>query len=184
MPANTFECTRLTINEIVGDYTHLIQDIRELNPTCKILFTVSPIRHAKDGAHGNQLSKAILLLAIEQLQHLFPEQVLYFPAYEIVLDELRDYRFYNEDMNHPSPLAVVYILERFSNTYFARVTQPIINACHKIQKDLTHNPVNKDSNAYKAFLKQIVLKINEVEKKYPNLDLEKEKERCHTLLNP
>lgn len=183
MPAGTFNRTRMSIEEIVADYTTLIQDIQQLNPTCKFLFTVSPIRHAKDGAHSNQLSKAVLLLAIEQLQCLFPEQALYFPAYEIVLDELRDYRFYNEDMNHPSPLAVDYVWERFSETFFAKETLTIINECQKIKKDLLHKPIDKDSNAYRNFLKQIVLKINAFEKKYPNLDLEKEKERCHTLLN-
>lgn len=183
MPTSTFDRARLSVNEIVEDYTLLIQDILEINPTCKIMFTVSPIRHAKDGAHGNQLSKAVLLLAIERLQGLFPGQIVYFPAYEIVLDELRDYRFYNDDMNHPSPIAVNYIWERFAESFFLPETQTIINECQKIKKDLLHKPFNKDSKAYMAFLKQIVLKISEVEKKYPNLDLEKEKERCHTLLN-
>lgn len=183
MPANTFERTRLTVDEIVKDYTELIQDIQKLNSTCKFLFTVSPIRHAKDGAHGNQLSKAILLLAIERLQELFPGHIAYFPSYEIVLDELRDYRFYSEDMNHPSPLALEYIWKRFSESFFSPQTQTIINECQKIKKDLLHRPINKDSESYRAFLKQIVLKINRVEEKYPNLVLEKEKERCHTLLN-
>ena len=183
MPAGIFERTRMTIDEIIEDYTALIQDIRKQNPLCKFLFTVSPIRHAKDGAHGNQLSKAILLLAIEQLQELFPDSVVYFPSYEIVLDELRDYRFYNEDMTHPSPLALEYVWERFSGSFFSGQTQTIIKECQKIKKDLLHRPINKDSKAYRAFLKQIVLKINGVEEKYPNLDLEKEKERCHTLLN-
>ncbi|NDV81274.1 GSCFA domain-containing protein [Bacteroides sp. 51] len=183
MPANTFERTRLTVDEIVKDYTELIQDLRKLNPSCKFLFTVSPIRHAKDGAHGNQLSKAILLLAIERLQEFFTDHVVYFPSYEIVLDELRDYRFYNEDMNHPSPLALEYVWERFSESFFSRQTQTIIKECQKIKKDLLHRPINKESTAYRAFLKQIVLKINGIEEKYPNLDFEKEKERCHTLLN-
>ena len=183
MPAATFERTRLTVDEIVKDYTELIQDIQKLNSQCKFMFTVSPIRHAKDGAHGNQLSKAILLLAIEQLQERFPDRVVYFPSYEIVLDELRDYRFYNEDMNHPSPLALEYVWERFSGSFFSAQTQTIIKECQKIKKDLLHRPINKESKAYRAFLKQIVLKINGVEEKYPNLDLEKEKERCHTLLN-
>lgn len=183
IPAGAFERTRLTVDEIVEDYTALIQDILVLNPRCKFLFTVSPIRHEKDGAHGNQLSKAILLLAIERLQGIFPGCVVYFPSYEIVLDELRDYRFYNEDMNHPSPLAVEYIWKRFSESFFSPQTQTIIKECQKIKKDLLHRPINKDSMAYRAFLNQIVLKINGVEEKYPNLDLEKEKERCHTLLN-
>lgn len=184
MPANIFDRTCLTVNRIVEDYAELIQDIQRINPRCKILFTVSPVRHAKDGAHGNQLSKAILLLAIERLQELFPGHTAYFPSYEIVLDELRDYRFYDDDMNHPSTVAVDYVWERFSESFFLPETQTIVNECQKIKKDLLHKPFNKGSEGHRAFLKQIVLKINEVEKKCPNLDFEKEKERCHTLLNP
>jgi hypothetical protein len=183
MPADTFEHIRLTVGEIIEDYAELIREMQKINPKCKFLFTVSPIRHAKDGAHGNQLSKAVLLLAIENLQKMFPEHVLYFPAYEIVLDELRDYRFYNEDMNHPSPMTVNYVWERFTECFFSPETRAIIKECREIRKGLLHNPVDKDSDSYRAFLKQIVLKIGEVEKKYPNLDFEKEKERCHTLLN-
>lgn len=183
MPADIFEHNRLTVGEIIEDYAELIREMQKINPVCKFLFTVSPIRHAKDGAHGNQLSKAILLLAIENLQKMFPEHVLYFPSYEIVLDELRDYRFYNEDMNHPSPMAVDYVWERFSECFFSSETQTMIKACQKIKKDLLHSPVDKTSNSYRVFLKQIVLKIGEVEKKYPNLDFKKEKERCRTLLN-
>lgn len=183
MPANKFERTRLSVDEIVMDYTGLIHDILELNPECKLLFTVSPIRHIKDGAHGNQLSKAVLLLAIERLQEIFPANVFYFPSYEIVLDELRDYRFYKEDMNHPSPVAINYIWERFGESLFSKETQKVIKECQNIRKDLLHRPMNKDSEAYNAFLKQIVLKISAIEEKYPNLDFEKEKEQCHTLLN-
>ncbi len=88
------------------------------NPNLKILFTVSPIRHIRDGMHANQLSKSTLLLTIDRLQQLFPKQVFYFPAYEIVLDELRDYRFYADDMLHPSPLAVNYLWKCFSDSFF------------------------------------------------------------------
>jgi hypothetical protein len=183
MPAATFEHTRLTVEEIVEDYAALIEEMRQINPACKYVFTVSPIRHAKDGAHGNQLSKAVLLLAIDRLQKMFPEDVLYFPSYEIVLDELRDYRFYNEDMNHPSPTAIVYIWERFAECFFLPGTQKVIETCRDIRKALMHRPMDGSSEGYIAFLKQIVLKINELEKKYPNLDFEKEKERCHTLLS-
>jgi hypothetical protein len=183
IPANTFEHNRLTVSEIIADYAGLIQEMQKINPRCKFLFTVSPIRHAKDGAHGNQLSKAVLLLAIEGLQEMFPGNVLYFPTYEIVLDELRDYRFYAEDMNHPSSMAIDYVWERFGECFFSPETQAMINECRKIKKDLLHNPVDRNSDSYCAFLKQIMLKISEVERKYPNLDFKKEKERCHTLLN-
>jgi hypothetical protein len=157
--------------------------MRQINPACKYVFAVSPVRHAKDGAHGNQLSKAVLLLAIERLQKMFPEDVFYFPSYEIVLDELRDYRFYNEDMNHPSPAAISYVLERFAECFFSPETQKVIETWRNIRKALMHRPIDGSSEGYIAFLKQIVLKIGELEKKYPNLDFEKEKERCHTLLN-
>lgn len=183
IPADAFERKRLGVEEIVSTYTSLIEDIRAINPNCKLLFTLSPIRHLKDGAHGNQLSKSILLLAVDQLQRLFPGQVFYFPAYEIVLDELRDYRFYADDMTHPSSVAVAYVWERFSTTFFSEETQSIVKECLKINKSLLHKPFDTTSEGYIVFLKQLVLKIDEIAKKYPNLDLEKEKKQCRTLSN-
>ena len=112
IPAQEFERSRLSVENIVEEYVELIERLREINPGLRILFTVSPIRHWKDGAHGNQLSKATLLLAIDQLREKL-EYVYYFPAYEIVLDELRDYRFYADDMLHVSGFTVDYIWERF-----------------------------------------------------------------------
>ena len=109
----------LTVDEIVDEYTRFLKELRNQNSTLKVLFTVSPIRHIRDGMHANQLSKATLLLAIEQLQSIFPTTIFYFPSYEIMLDELRDYRFYADDMLHPSPLAVNYLWERFSDVFFS-----------------------------------------------------------------
>ena len=105
--------SQLSVSEIVSDYTSLLSGLLARIPRLKILFTVSPIRHVRDGMHANQLSKATLLLAVNQLQATFPEHVFYFPAYELLLDELRDYRFYAEDMVHPSEIAIRYIWERF-----------------------------------------------------------------------
>lgn len=182
MPASHFERTRLSVDEIVAHYTALLQDIFVLNPDCKVVFTVSPIRHTKDGAHGNQLSKATLLLAIERLQTLFPHNALYFPSYEIVLDELRDYRFYNDDMAHPAPIAIKYIWQRFSEAFFSKTTQGIIGECEKINRDLTHRPFNKDSEAYRTFVHQLMAKIDTMAQKYPYIDFEGEKERCRMLI--
>lgn len=109
LPESNFNRRLLSVDEIVNEYTSLIAGMTARNPNLKILFTVSPIRHIRDGMHANQLSKSTLLLTIDRLQQLFPKQVFYFPAYEIVLDELRDYRFYADDMLHPSPLAVNYL---------------------------------------------------------------------------
>ena len=154
------------------------------NSHLKVLFTVSPIRHIRDGMHANQLSKSTLLLAIDRLQQLFPDHVFYFPSYEIVLDELRDYRYYADDMLHPSPLAVRYLWERFSEAFFSAETKQVITAIEDITKDLSHKPFHPESEAYQRFLGQIVLKIERLIGKYPYLDFQKETELCHIRLNP
>lgn len=138
-PAGDFERFCLTPEEIVGVYRLLIRQLREVNPKLRIVFTVSPIRHWKDGAHGNQLSKAVLLLAIDRLVQEFPE-VYYFPAYEIVMDELRDYRFYGEDMLHISSLAVEYIWEKFKETWISPAIEPLMKRVDKLNKSLAHRP--------------------------------------------
>ena len=116
LPEKMFDRQLLTVGEIVAEWKSLLLSLWKQNPELKILFTVSPIRHWKDGAHGNQLSKATLLLAIDALQKEFPEHTAYFPAYEIMMDELREYRFYADDMLHPSTTAIEYIWERFTGS--------------------------------------------------------------------
>jgi predicted DNA binding protein len=118
----------------------------------KIIFSVSPIRHWKDGAHENNVSKSTLLLAIDELQKQF-KRVEYFPAYEIQMDELRDYRFYASDMLHPSDVAVDYIWSRFSETYFDERTTRMKKEFEQLAADLSHRPLHPDSEEYKAFLK-------------------------------
>ena len=109
----------------------------------EILFTVSPIRHWKDGAHENQLSKATLLLATDALQKDYPDRIAYFPAYEILMDELRDYRFYADDMLHPSPLAIDYIWQRFIENFLSTDTSAILKEWGDIQKAINHKPFNR-----------------------------------------
>ncbi|MBS5639585.1 MAG: GSCFA domain-containing protein, partial [Bacteroides sp.] len=176
LPESHFLRYRLSVEEIVEDYTALITEMSALNPELKWLFTVSPIRHIRDGMHANQLSKSTLLLAIDRLQQLFPERVFYFPSYEIILDELRDYRFYADDMLHPSPLAIRYLWERFSETFFSSETKQVIVAVQDIRRDLAHKPFHPESEAYQRFLGQIVLKIERLIGKYPYLDFQKETE--------
>ena len=132
--------------------------------------------------HANQLSKSVLLLAVDRLQAAFPENVFYFPAYELVLDELRDYRFYAEDMVHPSEMAAQYVWERFSSVCFSAETLQIIEESENIRRALAHKPFHPDSEEYKRFLGQIVLKIDRLNGKYPYLDFQKERELCHTRL--
>lgn len=166
LPANQFCRYRLNVESIVSEWAVLIKIIHAVNPKLKILFTVSPIRHLKDGAHENQLSKSTLLLAIDEICKM-NKKTAYFPSYEIVLDELRDYRFYNADMIHPSTVAVKYIWERFSDIYFSARTVQIMNEWNKIRTAIHHRPFNVDTEEYKHFLKQTMLRLKDFTNKYP-----------------
>ncbi|RGN31191.1 GSCFA domain-containing protein [Bacteroides oleiciplenus] len=181
-PESVFTRRQLSVQEIVSDYTSLFSGLIARNPKLKVIFTVSPIRHVRDGMHANQLSKATLLLAIDQLQATFPEHVFYFPAYELLLDELRDYRFYADDMVHPSPQAVRYVWEKFVQTCLSEDALEIMQESENINKALSHKPFHPESDGYKRFLGQIVLKIDRLNKKYPYLDFQNEKEICHIRL--
>ncbi len=117
-PGERFEKLFAMPDQIVELYSKLVRRIQQANPNLRLLLTISPVRHIKDGFIENQQSKAALILAAKALCDDFPEVISYFPAYEIVMDELRDYRFYAEDMVHPNDIAVKYIWERFVDTYF------------------------------------------------------------------
>ncbi len=183
LPERTFIRQRLSVEEIVESYIPLIEALLQCNSTMKVLLTVSPIRHLRDGLHTNQLSKSTLLLAADRLQTLFPETVFYFPSYEIMMDELRDYRFYADDMAHPSSLAVDYLWECFFKSLFTEATQTLIAEVQNIHRDLAHRPFRPESDAYKRFLAQIVLKIEQLNDKCPYLDFQKELALCRTPLN-
>lgn len=180
-PDRLFERRLLTVEAIVGTYADLLAEVRKINPTIKVLFTVSPIRHVKDGMHGNQISKSVLLLAVDALRHQCRD-CYYFPSYEIMMDELRDYRFYADDMVHPSQMAVGYLWECFDKTYFGTATRQAIKAWEEIKKALGHKPFDAHSDAYRKFLTQIVLKIDQLKEKFPYFDLQKESEECQARL--
>lgn len=173
LPASEFERYRLNIHDIVQEWNDLIGILKDINPSLQIIFTVSPIRHLKDGAHDNQLSKGTLLLAIDQLMEE-NDGIHYFPSYEIILDELRDYRYYNEDMIHPSPVAIKYIWDLFSETYFDKQTISINKEWIKINNALNHRPINSEGEEYKLFLKQTLLKLKAFNEKYPYICCDKE----------
>ncbi len=169
-PERFFDRKKLSSHVITEIYKPLIKRLKNISPNIKILFTVSPIRHARDGMHENQLSKATLLLAIDELCHEFPDVAFYFPSYEIMLDELRDYRFYKDDFIHPNSLAIEYIWHRFASAVFSSKTKSIIDECSKINKLLQHKPFHPNSKDHQLFLSQTVLKIELLKKKYPNLE--------------
>ena len=180
-PDKTFRRLMLNAEAFVEECRDVLKKCREVNPNLKVLFTVSPIRHAKDGMHGNQLSKATLLLAIDEICRTCPN-CFYFPSYEIVMDELRDYRFYADDMIHLSSKAVEYIWECFSRCYFSKETQAIMKEWAEVKRALDHKPFRPNSDAYRAFLSQIVLKIMQMKEKFPYLEVQKEMELCESRL--
>ena len=178
VPGNQFERSCISVSEIVDVYSDLIRRIVLLNPKVKIVFSVSPIRHLRDGMHANQISKGTLLLAINELCQIFSNQVSYFPSYEIVIDELRDYRFYSDDMVHPSSLAIDYIWLKFQEVFFDTETISIVKACEQIHKSLEHRPSNPNAPSYHSFLQHLVEEMEHISIKYPTLDFRKEINKC------
>jgi len=174
-PATLFTRTRLQVDEIVSLWEPLLQQIGQYAPSCKVLFTVSPIRHLSDGAHENQLSKSTLLLAIDALCKCYSDMCNYFPAYEIVLDELRDYRFYAEDMAHPSAQAIAYVCQRLADSYFTDTTCTIAEECLKINRSMQHRPLNgTDNDNYRKFLNSLIDKMQQIAERYPVVSFQQE----------
>lgn len=169
-PQKLFTEKELTVDECRDALDESIGIVMRANPSAHVIITVSPIRYRKYGYHGSQLGKATLLLAIDSLLKTsrYAGQTDYFPAYEIVLDELRDYRFYQPDMLHPSQQAVDYIYERFADTYFSAGTFAFLKEWEPLRQALGHRPFNPDSEEYKEFRHKTMLKVNALSKKYPN----------------
>ena len=183
LPGNMFTRRLLSIEEITEKLAAAMQRFINANPQIKFLFTVSPIRHLRDGAHDNQKSKATLLLAIDRIVQLFPQNSSYFPSYEIVMDELRDYRYYADDMLHPSAKAVEYIWECFSKCYFSKDTLALCTRTAEITRALSHRPFDAESTPYQLFIEQTLKKIEKLSKEHPYIDFENETAQCNTLLN-
>ena len=173
IPSGQFETKMLTVDEIVTLWTEQLDKLQSLFPKLHIVFTISPVRHWKDGAHGNQVSKSVLFLAVEELlKHKIDPK--YFPAYELVMDDLRDYRFYSEDMLHPSSSAINYIWEAFTGCYLDSKTIRTWNEVVKITKACNHH-FNTDSDTkIKNFAERILRQISEIKDKFPAIDLSRE----------
>lgn len=172
VPSKEFNRNKLTANQIVERYKTIIKELQNNNRELNIIFTVSPIRHLKDGAAQNQLSKATLILAINELINQF-EKVSYFPSYEIMMDDLRDYRFYNDDMTHPSQIAINYIWDKFKETYIQTDSNSLMYDVDKINQALQHRPFQPESSAHQKFLNGILKQIEKIEKF--NIDFKEEK---------
>ena len=164
LPAARFERLFLSVEQSVQFLSEMVHQ----HPDKQFIFTVSPLRHLKDGLHENQLSKAALLMAVDQVCKQF-ENAHYFPAYEILLDELRDYRFYKEDMVHPTEQAVRYIWERFADFAIDLKEKPAMKAAAELKQMFQHRPLFPESEAFKRFEQLEEKKINELRRNFPKI---------------
>ena len=185
-PQSLFQEETLTVDDCCGYLEQAVQTLRMRNPDVHVVLTVSPIRYRKYGYHESQLSKATLLLAVDRLAgHSgcsgcsecseyseysdysdYSEHIHYFPAYELVLDELRDYRFYAPDMLHPSQQAVDYVWERLVEACFSAEAKTFLDEWRPLKQALAHRPFNPESAEYRAFMDKTMLKVAELRKKY------------------
>ncbi|SED18382.1 GSCFA family protein [Tenacibaculum sp. MAR_2009_124] len=168
VPQKKFLKEILSINEIKESLDALTSLIRSENSKTSIIFTLSPVRHLKDGFIENQRSKAHLLSAIHKVVDE-RKNIHYFPSYEIMMDELRDYRFYKEDMIHPNNVAINYIWERFKNVWISEDTQATMKTVDTIQKGLAHKPFNPESDQHKVFLKKLSDKLKNIQQHFPSI---------------
>ena len=169
-PGSLFSRDLLKVEEITQSLQKVFDSLLSKNPQLQIILTVSPIRHIRDGLSQNNLSKSVLRVVCNQLANHYPA-VSYFPSYEIMLDDLRDYRFYKDDFIHPTSFAEDYIWEKFVETYFSEKTQQLMVRWEKICRDLDHRPLNPDSPSYKSFLLRLREKLEKISEE---IDCEKE----------
>ena len=171
VPQTEFTKELLSVQEISRSLEGIIEAIGSVNNNATIVFTISPVRHLKDGFVENQRSKSHLFAALHQI--LERDRVSYFPSYEIMMDELRDYRFYQADMVHPNELAINYIWERFMEAWIAKEALDVMQKVDEIQKGLLHRPFNANSEQYQKFTKSLEKKITYLQEAYPFMEFAK-----------
>ena len=178
LPQTLFKKELLSVDFILQEFKELQALLTPFNPKLKILFTVSPVRHTKDGLHENTLSKATLHLAVKEIVKKF-SHCYYFPAYEIMIDELRDYRFYKTDLIHPNELAIDYIWEKITQTYFDETTFKFYEELKALLKSIGHRPFNPNSDQHQKF---VIETLNKTRALSDSIDLATEIEQLTKLL--
>ena len=173
VPTDKFNKRLLSVEEITAAFTTMLEATIAFNPLIKIIFTISPVRHLRDGFVENNRSKATLIQAMHHLVEKYP-QLFYFPAYELVIDDLRDYRFYAEDMVHPNYAATNYVWEKFIATCIDAPSQQLMKEINIMNAAKNHQPFNPLSLAHKKFLEANLQKVTELKSRYPYLNLEEE----------
>lgn len=172
VPQKEFEKELLSVENIQNSIQKTIQLVHEINPKCQFIFTVSPVRHIKDGFVENQQSKAHLITALHKvISH--HSSTSYFPSYEVMMDELRDYRFYAEDMLHPNQVAIDYIWVKFFENFVSEAVFKTMQEICDIQKALHHKPFNPDSESHQKFLNNLESKISKIKEKLPFINFKK-----------
>lgn len=176
IPNKQFTKRLLSVKDVLNAFESIQEGLKEYN----VVFTVSPVRHPKDGLHENNLSKSTLLLAINNLIEQ-NKNYSYFPAYELVIDELRDYRFYKDDLVHPTGLAVNYVWEKFSECYFNEPTQELVSEIQKMKIAANHKSFNFESEEHQNFIQKQISLMEKLSKKHSFLNFEKEKRSIRNL---
>ena len=175
LPNKNFQRSLLPVTEIVDEYTDLFDQFYKQFPNINIIITISPVRHMRDNPHENQVSKAHLLASAYEIEKKFPK-LYYFPAYEIIMDELRDYRFYKEDMIHPAPITIDYIWERFVDTCISEKSKDFISLYQPVLNAKKHNIKENNSDTTNSFGKKNLEHLTSLEKKYPEISFSDDKE--------
>ncbi len=168
VPQIQFDKELLSAETIERAIQNTFDLVREINPNCHFIFTVSPVRHIKDGFVENQRSKSHLIGALHNVINRQLTTITYFPSYEIMMDELRDYRFYAEDMLHPNQTAIDYIWERFAPNYIAENCIATMDEIDGIRKAMSHRPFNPDTEAHQKFLVKLQGRIDKLQLQYPH----------------
>ncbi|BDD09726.1 hypothetical protein FUAX_21580 [Fulvitalea axinellae] len=169
-PAKEFERRMLSVNEITDGFTSFASRLSSLNPDCRIVLTVSPVRHLRDGMEANSLSKAVLRVACGELVDSF-ENVSYFPSYELVTDDLRDYRFFKKDLTHPNEMAEEYVWRKFVGHYFSEEADAFLRKWEKIKMALEHRPLHSGTESHQKFLMNTLKKLETLTRE---IDVEEE----------
>jgi hypothetical protein len=168
-PQNFFEKKLLTTDEIISNLSGSISKLRSLNSNLKIIFTISPVRHVKDGVVENNRSKGRLIDAIHSITEKF-ENVFYFPSYELIIDVLRDYRFYKNDLVHPTDAATDFVFENFCNAFLDDPGKKLLEEIKAISSAINHKPFQKESTSHKKFMATQLEKIQKIKTKFPSID--------------
>lgn len=180
LPQAEFDKVLLETQNIVSDYQILIEKLKQINPNLNILFTVSPVKHLRDGVVENNLSKAILIQSVHQLIKQ-NSNCVYFPAYELVNDDLRDYRFYESDMAHPNAQAINYVWKKFSEVYFNEATISINEKINHIHQAYNHRLFNETTESSIKFKHKFYQKCVVLQSEFPYIDLNKELQHFNTF---